>query len=486
MVVVEDRLSMVDIATLLGVSRSRVHQLRKEPGFPAPVEREGGRDFFDPATVWRYLVASGHKLAAKAPVLFRRLEPGDWVRYRGVVTNRLGSVLVWDTAIGGVGVWYPAPASQWARDQGVPELFEQLPHVDALVRVSVFLDAFGPELSAHDRKAQKRGRSVGYRADWEDLAAVTGGPVPWWPTSLLKPRELDRWEPGRPPVESAPLPDADTAVLRSAAAAEPGQTSVRAMLTALANEIETSAFDQARHEVDMLAGTPVVKDGHLLIAATPLAAPGHEAPAPAELVRRDAWAQLLQRTDTLAGDCVKVAIEWNGGTDLPYSTRIEVRPAQSAAAKEWAERLVDADPQLAAFATFSEAAGADRHLVDPDTGAPAISRGRDALFVAVPQRIASSTDLAAVILEDHVVWVRTADGRLWLAPQLSGAGIAWGYSGSGARTLAHLLGDLLTDITATVTHRPAPLPGLMDLVRDAPDTGITFSSRQLEDAAKQN
>jgi hypothetical protein len=476
---------MVDIAQLLGVSRTRVWQLRKEPGFPDPVGREGGRDFFDPSVVWRWLVSSGHKLVAKAPVLFQRPRPDeDAAWYRGAVTNRLGSVLVWDTAIGGVGLWYPSPASQWARNRGVPELFEQLPHVDALIRVGVHYDLYGPELTAYDRRHQGRGAVKDYSVDWEDLAAVIGGPAPWWPVSLLKPRELDRWEPGNATVVTAPLSDSDTAALRSAAAAERGETSVRVTLTALANEIEASAGDEARREVDMIAGMPAFEQGYLVVAARPLAAPGYEAPEPAELVRRDAWAELLHRTDTLAGDCVQVAIEWNGGTDLPYSTRIEVRPGESSTAKEWAARLVPADPRLAAFSTFSEASGADRHLVDPETGAPAINRGNDALFVAVPQRIASSSPLAEVILEDHTVWVRTGDGRLWLAPQLPGAGIAWGYSGSGARTLAHLLGDLVDDVTATATHRPNPKAGLMDLVKNAPDTGVMFTRQELTDAAR--
>jgi predicted DNA-binding transcriptional regulator AlpA len=34
-------LRLVEIAELLGVSKQRAHQIADEPGFPAPVERDG-------------------------------------------------------------------------------------------------------------------------------------------------------------------------------------------------------------------------------------------------------------------------------------------------------------------------------------------------------------------------------------------------------------------------------------------------------------
>jgi hypothetical protein len=95
----------------------------------------------------------------------------------------------------------------------------------------------------------------------------------------------------------------------------------------------------------------------------------------------------------------------------------------------------------------------------------------------VPQRISTVAPLSEVTLSGSTVWIRTSDGRLWLAPSLPGRGLSWGYSGSGPIALAAFLGRLLDDITGRPTAYEDPPPGLLSLIRDTPQQGTTTYSR---------
>lgn len=70
---------------------------------------------------------------------------------------------------------------------------------------------------------------------------------------------------------------------------------------------------------------------------------------------------------------------------------------------------------------------------------------------------------------DDPIWIRTADGTIYPAPQSAGFGPSWGYTGSGPGTLALLIDTLLTDITA-----PAP-----DDINGAPESLELLTQRRL-------
>ncbi len=121
--------------------------------------------------------------------------------------------------------------------------------------------------------------------------------------------------------------------------------------------------------------------------------------------------------------------------------------------------------QAAEFALFGE-----RRIVrawrDPATDLPVAEGDEGVMQAAVPQFLPAVTPLAEVILGKPVVWIRTEDQRLYIAPEQPGVGVNWGYSGSGPTTLAALLDRLLDDITAPApSHRyrrdiPAGLLGV--------------------------
>lgn len=124
-------------------------------------------------------------------------------------------------------------------------------------------------------------------------------------------------------------------------------------------------------------------------------------------------------------------------------------------------------------------------LYDEASGFPAVRRtdhmGKVTVFASTPQRISTVSRLAEVTLGGgYTVWIRTEDGRLWLAPYVAGTGLSWGYSGGGPHALARLLDRLLDDITTppvTAGDRKQPNKGLMALVESAPQDGVTVYKR---------
>lgn len=70
-------------------------------------------------------------------------------------------------------------------------------------------------------------------------------------------------------------------------------------------------------------------------------------------------------------------------------------------------------------------------LVDPLTDTPVVAIYERRLQAAVPSRLPAQSALAAVILDNDVCWLRTADGNLYLPAMDSSLGLRWGYPGTG-------------------------------------------------------
>ncbi len=165
-----------------------------------------------------------------------------------------------------------------------------------------------------------------------------------------------------------------------------------------------------------------------------------------EDVRRAGWAQILDRADRLAAECAHIALQWNSGQDFPFATTVEIRPRPGTVASEWAATLVPA-AQRAAYVAF-RGRFARKFLTDPATDLPAIETDSGTIYAAVPQRLPALAPLAELILTDYVNWIRTEDGKLYIAPEQPGRGMSWGYPGGGPLALAIPLNRLLDDINA--------------------------------------
>jgi hypothetical protein len=173
------------------------------------------------------------------------------------------------------------------------------------------------------------------------------------------------------------------------------------------------------------------------------------------------------------------ALAWDGGKHFPFSRPEEVNPTGELG-REWVARLEPATARTAEFARISQG-GAGEALVDPLTGAPAVRLETGRVVTAVPQRLPATSPLTEVILGPPI-WVRTADGALYLAPQRR-YGLTWGYGGTGPGILAALLHRLLEDITTEPADRASDAPpGLLELTRMKWPAGTVLSRTLLEAA----
>ncbi|MGI5330919.1 helix-turn-helix transcriptional regulator [Actinomadura nitritigenes] len=474
-----------DIALLLGISRPRVWQLRKDAAFPEPAGRDAqGREYWCEASILRWAASARKNLADKAPLLWRPTS-GQAAPYLGLAMVDGHAVMTWDAELGRIGLVYAPAGLPIDRTGKVLQNLLRRANADVLVAQDAGqFTTWGPDLRAVDAAAPERI----YSPRWEDLARAIGAPAPFWPTGLIQPEAMARWTPGTPPLDLTPRhPELDTApLLRLHSTSPDDSTAARATLH-LARAIDAQAAQAARVDIGLLN-----KSGdrqHIALAATVLEGP--HADDPDEAVLRDGWSQILTRTDMLAHDCVELASQWDGGRYFPFSVTTRLRLEHSPEARAWKQRLQRVEdgatdqPIEPTAAMIRLARDARAYFTDPATDLPAAFDLDGVLRAAVPQRLPATTPLAEVILRDRKVWIRTADRALYLAPEQSGCGLSWGYSGSGPVTLAHLLDLLLDDINATAPHHvPSsedPVPeGLMKLTANTPrDEGATYTRGEL-------
>ncbi|WP_329431133.1 hypothetical protein OG339_47195 (plasmid) [Streptosporangium sp. NBC_01495] len=465
-----------DIARLLGISRPRVWQLRKDPTFPEPMGRDDhGREYWDETDILRWAATTRKDLAAKAPLLWRPTS-GQQAPLLGVATVDRYAIVLWDSEVGRIGqVYAQGGLPAIGPEEVLRELLARLSADTLIGQDAGHFDRWGPDLRAVDAFAPDRI----YQPRWEDLARVLGTPAPYWPSGLIQPEEMARWRPGMPPPAVPPRhPELDTGPLDRLHRDQPNTPAGRTVLH-LAREIDAQTVKSAKLNIKVL--DKGVDRQFIALAATVLE------PAPFdeldEVTQRAGWRDILDRADSLARECVLLAADWDGGRYFPFSTFHTLRPEHSPEVRAWQARLEPADPTAAMFRLSRHEARAC--FTDPVTGLPALIDRNGELRAAVPQRLYTTAPLREVILRDSRVWIRTEDGVLHLAPEQSGCGLGWGYGGSGPTTLAYLLHLLLDDITAVapeyVPTNDTPLPdGLWELIKTTPRAeGATYTRAQL-------
>lgn len=338
-------------------------------------------------------------------------------------------------------------------------------------------------------------RSDTYDVTWEQVAGILGTRPPWWHWALRDKAAMLAWKPGDPPAIVAPDHlDVPARAPLELAADEPEGSPVAAACLWLARIARERAGEEARDDIGRTRAE-ARKEGsdcaYVHVAAVPADPRRPDVASPGETVMRAAWAEITGRRDTLAWEVARLAQRWDGGRTWPAGETAEFTPDSSPAAAEWTAGLqsvpADQPPTVLERLLLEHVRSVDQGelLHDETSGFPAVRRtdhlGTVTVFASVPQRIASASELAEVTFGGRTVWIRTKDGRLWLAPEVAGSGLSWGYSGGGPVALAQLLDRLLDDITA-----PPVLPadragqlneGLFDLVRSAPQDDVTVYNR---------
>ncbi|MBD3135110.1 helix-turn-helix transcriptional regulator [Microbispora bryophytorum] len=468
-----------EICTLLNISRPHLWRLRKEPGFPEPVERSGAREYWSQVAILRWAAMVGRHLAARVPFLYWPV-PVNPAPYGGARVIDGYTVLSWDAEFGRLSFVYPPLMGGWV---SLNELAADVVS-DAAAIVVLRPDwrvSKGPNLDALDL-AEPYGP---YRVLWEDLARVLGMPVPYWPINMRNPQEMLRWRPGIETVCAQAQHELNAGPLFQLAAAYSDDHPTSRTLRELAHIIVHRAFVEADRNLEYWSDyeRPVARD--VVFAAKPLPMPDpHENPLPQD-VRESGWAEVFQREDTLAEQCVSAALQWNGGKHFPFSGVVHLEPEDegSAVRVEWTSRLVDA-PRDARYRVLSSRLEG-RALQDPWTGLPVIGLADKAMIAAVPKHLPTVSPLHSIVL-DGSVWIRTEDGQLFLAPAQWDGGNTWGYSGTGPTILAHLLDQLLGDISApapsTEVLGSSSATGLEALTETDFPHGTVITRQQLEEA----
>lgn len=405
------------------------------------------------------------------------------------------AVLRWETSRGGVGLVHSlidGNASAFVAADALQDRYgERLGHRYACVVVAQagtqVVDHEVPMLIAYDIGADET-----YETKWARLATVLGQPAPYWFPALRDRDAIAAWRPGAPPaVVPACHVVNPTAALTELAADEPDGSPAAALCLYLAREVRRRDHESTSSNIaDLHENQAKGGDGaHLVLGAVPADPLRTRAEELPETVRRGGWLAITERRDVLAHRVANFAQRWDGGHDWHTGAPVSVNPDSCATAREWAERLIPADQGQAPTVLEKELLDNTREgqtnilLHDPITGVPAVHRAvgthNEDIFTFALQRLPTTSPLAALTVSGDTTWIRTQDGTLWFAPERTGWGVSWGYSGTGCHNLAQLLHVLLEDIsTPPVTPgSPKPPHGLFDLLRTTPKDGSTTYTR---------
>jgi hypothetical protein len=408
-------------------------------------------------------------------------------------------ILDWDTAYGTVGWAHYLKGSGISARVLASDVYGQFWDHMHKIYSALVLPAGGlgldlsPRLEAIDLYPGSR-HSLAYEVTSEQVRDILGTAPPWFHWALRDKAAIQEWNPGDPPaVIPADDPEVPARPLLELAADEPDGSPVAAACLWLAREARARGAKAARDDIEEIreeASRPGSDCAHVHIAAVPAPSLRPEETKPEETVLRAAWAQITERRDPLAWAVAELALRWDGGQAWPGGERAEFDPESCRAAAEWTARLKpapsDQPPTVLERLLLETVSSVDQGelLYDEASGFPALRRtdhmGKVTVFASTPQRISTTSRLAEVTLGGYTVWIRTEDGRLWLAPYVAGTGLSWGYRGGGPHALARLLDRLLDDITTspvTIGDRKQPNEGLLALVESAPQDGVTVYKR---------
>ncbi|WP_210582076.1 hypothetical protein [Streptomyces sp. GESEQ-4] len=446
------------------ISRETWHRITAEPGMINPIDPKYTRG----ETKWEahgfvhWLAAHYPDLAHATPHLLR---PATQVtpQYLGGRYTRPEADQYrphehfagrWSTPLGVVAVIYGP------RKPSPQEALDYHPDATTVVVTQFHYNHYGlPDLEAADRERP----DLTYEPHWSELAAHVGSPVPWWPTRLLREEHLMDWKPGRRPSSVVVVTQPAWEPLHDLAYTQAKGSSLRIACLSISHEIRTRAIESAQNDLDDMNDIKADDSDYAQRRKAERACmtlPGYpdtENPAEAEVgfrgIVREGLAQLCQRTDDLAVECLENIKMWSG-KDLPFGEAFSVTTKTTTpAASEWIQRLEPTEPTAIHRVWERKAEEVTGTFTDPVTRSPVVTKQGYYMFRPddevsyhsyAPRQLPVGSRVSEVIL-DSPVWIRTQRGTLYPAPAAEGRGLTWGYQGTGPGTLATLIGRLLDD-----------------------------------------
>jgi hypothetical protein len=472
-----DLLDTAGCARLLNVPQLRLWWWTKTGQFARPSTTAQSGSRWTATDVYRWAATARLGLAGRVPLRYWP-DPSAPAEFVQAFRTPHAVALRWSTEPGSVlMVWTLTGGYQPPRT----ELVTELPPADVVLQVKSTFVVDGPWVDSYapDLPAKTHGMA------WAEISRVLGQPVPYWPGTLRIPEVLTSWKPGAETVEAPAQPDLDTYVLLRAASMYDPQHATARVLVNLARIAQQRATESAVQDLDILDS--LIAPGTTVVAARPMPVPDADRSEIDDRTRRVAWSEILHRRDTLAQQCIDQVKQWDGGTDLPFGNVQQVKVDRPHAI-EWAKRLESSQRTTAHRLLGNQ--DHDETFVDPLTDTPVVrlknwrSNEPDTLLTASVQRLPTLSPLAELVLDDPI-WVRTADGNLYPAPQPAGYGPSWGYTGSGPGTLALLIDALLNDISAAAPNAISGGPaGLEQLCQRRLPHGTILTREQLEAARR--
>ncbi|SFE67586.1 hypothetical protein SAMN04487819_1227 [Actinopolyspora alba] len=448
--------------------------LADETGTPAPIPASEGNSMS--STQFSTTLIDQWPVTNTAATYLGAAEGRRYHRYLGTQFTAM-VVQDWRRADGAtVAFCWPMPGMHTR----LVHIADRFPGRDAYVVIKEALwGLHAPELRATTgRHPGRNGKEV----EWSTVATTLGQSLPYWPFSLRLPQLILDWQPGDEPVRYPPhlSINVDEAVLLRMAMLYPAGHAVhRTLINAVQASQHGDASDERLLHERLADGR--ISSHHIHLAAEPVETPKVELDDLPEHERRDAWRQILQRSDKLAVDCVHNTADMlaNVRADFPHISTITIPRSK------WGEEFLTRLESVTYRAVFVMLVpdSADTLWIDPLSDTPVtIDPSGAEMRALAPSRLPSSSPLAELIL-DGDIWVRTENGTLYPAPHGDSHGLTWGDGDS--TTLAVLAVRLLDDITtpgADLDHSHHHSPGLQELMQHPWPDGTVLSRAQLEDA----
>ena len=488
------------VALHLGIQASSVRRyLTDHSGFPEPAEQRGGRNYWTPAAVFRYLAATqsrGYERVPRLCPLADDLSPALFVG--SDVARTRGSTYVvhtWEPSDdrGPVGVAYCVDFQRCHPDDA-SHLLSLRPDLTALALPSdIATIADGPDDAVQPKIAVADPAGTGWypwQAGWLDLAALVQVDVPWWSRGLTDVEAMNAWRPGSPTAQLRPQVADFTGEHFRRCRPRDGSTADRA-LAALADATDTQlAFDlglwPSGH--DSFPNQPGLR--HAAVAVV-----GAQPPTPATPEVISAALRHRISDHGLAVRAVQTGKTWEVlRAAITYELVVIDRDRCSRLAHEWCNRLVPADPGDRSEIGYHWV----RWVVGCMDGQPpyrcwrdplnvavwAISSADGTVYATVGTRMPARGRVEEIAIEDRRTFFRDSAGNTFPLPFSDGT--TYRTSGGSASDLTAAILALLDDAGKDVyrCHLDVDIldtqaTGLYETILAATDT-VTLSRDDLE------